>query len=70
MSERSPQQESDPSNEEPPPQGRLPGVELPPGEAIPSETLFHGQREVLIQHGEHVYRLVRTRNGKLLLNKE
>jgi len=36
---------------------------------IPSAELFRGAREVLIQHGDEVYRLRLTRNGKLLLFK-
>jgi len=36
---------------------------------ISSQDLLQGQREVLIEHaGEH-YRLLLTRNGKLLLQK-
>ena len=34
-----------------------------------SEELFRDQREVLIRHGEEVYRLRITRQGKLILNK-
>lgn len=34
-----------------------------------SLALFHGRREILIRHGEAVYRLKITRQGKLILNK-
>lgn len=36
---------------------------------VPSEQLFGPAREVIIVHLGTVYRLRRTRNGKLLLNK-
>jgi hemin uptake protein HemP len=36
---------------------------------ISSAELFHGAREVLIQHDEKTYRLQVTRNGKLILVK-
>ncbi len=42
----------------------------PPPRVVSSETLLGGDREVLIRHGADVYRLIRTRNGKLLLNKD
>jgi hemin uptake protein HemP len=34
-----------------------------------SEDLFGEEREVLVLHGEEVYRLRRTRNEKLILQK-
>lgn len=34
-----------------------------------SETLLHGRSEVLIRHGEELYRLRHTRNDKLILTK-
>ena len=34
-----------------------------------SEDLLQGHREVLILHGSEVYRLLCTRNGKLILQK-
>ena len=34
-----------------------------------SEDLLQGHREVLIVHGDQVYRLLCTRNGKLILQK-
>ncbi len=48
-----------------------------PGEASPGQpqgryntaTLFGGRREILIQHGDKVYRLRITRQGKLILTK-
>lgn len=36
---------------------------------IPSSSLFQGQQQVLIQHDGEIYRLVLTRNNKLLLQK-
>ncbi len=34
-----------------------------------SGSLFQGTREIAIEHGESVYRLKITRQGKLILNK-
>ena len=34
-----------------------------------SEDLLHGRREVLIIHGDEIYRLLCTRNNKLILQK-
>jgi hemin uptake protein HemP len=34
-----------------------------------SEELFSGQREVLIAHGQEIYRLRLTRSNKLILHK-
>ncbi|MFQ5731398.1 MAG: hemin uptake protein HemP [Planctomycetaceae bacterium] len=36
---------------------------------VTSESLLAGHREILIRHGEAVYRLRLTRNGKLILQK-
>ena len=36
---------------------------------ITSASLLQGEKEVLILHGEEVYRLKLTRNGKLILQK-
>jgi hemin uptake protein HemP len=36
---------------------------------VQSEELLHGQREVQIVHGTEVYRLLVTRNNKLILQK-
>ncbi|QDT96216.1 hypothetical protein V144x_16690 [Gimesia aquarii] len=38
-------------------------------DVISSETILKGNQEVLIQHGEIVYRLRITQNGKLILCK-
>lgn len=48
-----------------------PVYESPPVHRTPiaSESLFQGQREVLIRHGNDYYRLRITRNGKLILQK-
>lgn len=45
----------------PPPQGATPTVE--------SRNLLQGRNEVLIHHGNEVYRLRHTRNDKLILTK-
>ena len=44
------------------PRAAAPGI-------IRSESLFGGEREVLILHAGEVYRLRLTKNGKLLLTK-
>ncbi len=36
---------------------------------IETSRLFADRREVRIRHGEEIYRLRLTRNGKLILNK-
>ncbi len=36
---------------------------------IASENLLAGGRELEIEHGDEVYRLRQTRNGKLILTK-
>ena len=40
-----------------------------PTREISSEQLLGEHREILIRHGEDVYRLRLTRNGKLILQK-
>jgi hemin uptake protein HemP len=40
-----------------------------PKELWYSEELFGTRREVLIKHGDEIYRLRCTRQGKLILNK-
>lgn len=37
--------------------------------SLRSEDLLQGAREVLIQHGQEMYRLRLTKAGKLILNK-
>ena len=37
--------------------------------AMESNALLRGSREVLIRHGDEVYRLRHTRNDKLILTK-
>lgn len=36
---------------------------------IPSDQLFNGSQEILIEHGRVTYRLLITKAGKLILNK-
>lgn len=42
---------------------------VPAEETLCSEALLKGRREVLIQHGDRVYRLRHTSNDKLILTK-
>lgn len=41
----------------------------PPPRRIRSEEILHGDVEVLIDHQGETYRLRKTRNGKLILQK-
>ncbi|MFM9960905.1 MAG: hemin uptake protein HemP [Planctomycetaceae bacterium] len=43
--------------------------EKQPLREMTSEELLRGQNEVLIRHGEEIYRLKLTRNQKLILQK-
>jgi len=38
-------------------------------QALSSDELLRGQREILIRHGDRVYRLRHTSNDKLILTK-
>lgn len=38
-------------------------------EAVSSQELLNGRREILISHGDRVYRLRHTSNDKLILTK-
>lgn len=40
-----------------------------PVKTLSSVSLFQGTKEIAIEHGESVYRLKITRQGKLILNK-
>jgi len=42
---------------------------VPAEDVLSSEALLKGRREVLIQHGDRVYRLRHTSNDKLILTK-
>ena len=42
---------------------------LPAEETLSSENLLNGRREILISHGDRVYRLRHTSNDKLILTK-
>lgn len=44
-------------------------VTVPRGALLDSDALLRGTREVLIRHGDEVYRLRHTRNDKLILTK-
>lgn len=48
---------------------RRPSPVAPDGQVLESGALLKGQREVLIQHGDRVYRLRHTSNDKLILTK-
>jgi len=39
------------------------------GRVVRSDDLFRGESELLIEHGDAIYRLRITRGGKLILNK-
>ncbi len=41
----------------------------PPRSSIDSHALLKGQRELIIRHGDHEYRLRHTQNDKLILTK-
>lgn len=41
----------------------------PAEEELSSERLLNGRREILIRHGDRVYRLRHTSNDKLILTK-
>jgi hemin uptake protein HemP len=43
--------------------------ERPVSQPIAASTLFQGQQQALIEHEGEIYRLVLTRNNKLLLQK-
>lgn len=47
----------------------LPSASPRDDDALDSETLLKGHREVLIRHGDRVYRLRHTSNDKLILTK-
>ena len=56
------------------PEGMLPRASTPPvatpaADEMSSERLLNGRREILIRHGDHVYRLRHTSNDKLILTK-
>lgn len=42
---------------------------VPAEETFSSEALLKGRREILIRHGDRVYRLRHTSNDKLILTK-
>lgn len=46
-----------------------PARPVPAPGTLASASLLNGQREVLIQHGDSVYRLRHTSNDKLILTK-
>jgi hemin uptake protein HemP len=56
-----------PSPDDPAPAPRAPSTGATG--TVDSAGLLHGQREILIRHGNEVYRLRHTRNDKLILTK-
>jgi hemin uptake protein HemP len=38
-------------------------------DCLDSQVIFGTRAEILIQHGDQIYRLRKTRHGKLILNK-
>jgi hemin uptake protein HemP len=52
-----------------PDEGSKPTSFLPEPRTIRSEDLLRGDKEVVILHEDQLYRLRRTRNGKLILQK-
>jgi len=57
---------SDRKGQEPEPRG---SQDPPTSQPIAASTLFQGQQQALIEHEGEIYRLVLTRNNKLLLQK-
>lgn len=55
------------SSEGPSPSTGIPSTGA--ADTLDSARLLHGQREILIRHGNEVYRLRHTRNDKLILTK-
>ena len=46
-----------------------PGSEASDRQVVDSQTLLRGQKQLVIQHGDEVYRLILTRNNRLILQK-
>ncbi len=46
-----------------------PQAPAPAEDTLSSERLLNGRREVLIRHGDRIYRLRHTSNDKLILTK-
>lgn len=45
------------------------GMDEGGADCLDSRTIFGDKNEVLIRHGDQMYRLKKTRYGKLILNK-
>ena len=52
-----------------PPRSNGAPVSVPVEDALSSERLLNGRREILIRHGDRIYRLRHTSNDKLILTK-
>ena len=57
----------EPNPENVPPTGMATGIRHP--RQVRSEALLQGDRELQIIHGDEIYRLSVTRQGKLILHK-
>jgi len=44
-------------------------IEKRQADCLDSRAIFGTRAEILIQHGDQIYRLRKTRHGKLILNK-
>lgn len=44
-------------------------ISAQPPHRIASTDLLHGERRLIIEHGDAIYTLIPTRNGKLILTK-
>lgn len=60
---------SDPSPAPEEPARSNPPAAAPSQRLLSADDLFVGEKEILIQNGSDIYRLRRTRNGKLILCK-
>jgi hemin uptake protein HemP len=49
--------------------GKTTGESLTPLRELNSDDLFQGAREILIRHGDDIYRLRLTKNDRLILHK-
>jgi hemin uptake protein HemP len=60
---------TDPRPVQPSAVARMPSPGQEHDASLSSETLLQGRREILIRHGDSVYRLRHTSNDKLILTK-
>lgn len=60
---------ADKSSDTPPTPESTRDTPAPPARTVPSDELFQGRHELLIDHHGEIYRLRLTKTGKLILNK-